>query len=275
MNLFKPEDTLRLILLIISPQLLISSLEALYNHSIYKKGQLLSWAYVKRNKKIFTLNPSVEKISDLLFSYPNSLFLIAAKLMLTVAMIFFVVNQKTFNAGIILTTSFTILISLRDTYSNNGSDQLTGIILIALSIVALRPNSEIVKYAAIFFIAFQSILSYATSGIYKLINAGWRNGENLRAILSTEVFGNRRIKKLMDKLPNSYILASFTIMFGEIFLSISFLLPPPLCLFVLATGVLFHLSVAIAMGLNTFLWTFVSTYPAIYFISLHYFNHLK
>jgi hypothetical protein len=271
-DLFKPADTLKLILLIISVQLIISSLEGLYNYKIYKPGQLLGWRNIKQSKKIFRANPFIERVFDLLFNYPNSLFLIFSRLVLTGLMIYLIIAKKSFNTEIILIAVLTILIGLRDTYSNNGADQLTGIILIAISFTALRPGSVVVQYAAIIFIAFQAILSYLTSGAYKLINEGWRNGNNLQAILSTEVFGNLYVKRIMDNLPNSYIIGSFLIMFGELFLGICFLFPPQLCLLVLFTGVLFHLSVAVVMGLNTFLWTFGSTYPAIYFISQHYFN---
>jgi hypothetical protein len=192
---------------------------------------------------------------------------------LSIFIIFDIINNRNYAIEIIALTIITLLVNLRDTYSNNGSDQLTSIILIALSIAALRRGSVIVEYVSILFIAFQALLSYFTSGIYKFINVGWRNGENLQAILCTEVFGNRQIAKMMDRVPNSYILASFAVMFGEIFLGLSFLMPPFFCLCILLTGILFHIIIAAVMGLNTFVWTFASTYPAIYFVSLHYFNY--
>ncbi len=272
-NFSNPENVLRLIFIILSPQLIISSMEVVYTRTMYKEGYLLSWSYIKKSKKIFRLNRLTEKMFDLIFHYPNSIFLIAVKLLLTIITIFFALRNESYGVEIIILTVLTILGNLRDTYSNNGSDQLTSIILISLSLAALRPDSLLVQYAAIFFIAFQAVLSYFTSGIYKFINQGWRNGDSLRAILSTEIFGDEHIKKVMDNMPNSYAIGSFLIIFGEIFLAMSFMMPPPICLFILSTGILFHVSVAAVMGLNTFLWTFASAYPAIYFISLHYFNY--
>jgi len=46
--------------------------------------------------------------------------------------------------------------------------------------------------------------------------------------------------------------------------------PKPTLLF-LVSGVLFHLSIAVAMGLNTFFWAFTSPFPAVYYMS-QFFN---
>jgi hypothetical protein len=42
-------------------------------------------------------------------------------------------------------------------------------------------------------------------------------------------------------------------------------LPATLLWIFLATGILFHLTIALIMGLNTFFWSYISTYPAILF----------
>jgi hypothetical protein len=43
--------------------------------------------------------------------------------------------------------------------------------------------------------------------------------------------------------------------------------PRPLAILLLLSGIAFHVTAAIAMGLNTFLWSFLATYPALVYCS--------
>ena len=165
-------------------------------------------------------------------------------------------------------------IHYRNAYTVNGSDQLNNITQLALCVALVFKQSVVVQFSSCCFIAFQAELSYLTSGVYKLINVGWRDGSFLRSVLSTRVFGNRWLKSAFDLVPNKtyYILFSFVIIFGEILLGLAFAVPPELSIIILAIGLLFHLSIAVIMGLNTFIWAFLGTYPSIYLIA-QYLNY--
>jgi hypothetical protein len=268
MNFLDPDKVLRLILLIINFQVVISSLEALVNIKIYRPGQLFSWVYIKRANKLLTLNPLFEKTFNTLFDYPNIIFFTAIKLSLSILLVIFLCTGKPIHLLVLTITIMSVLTGLRNTYGTDGSDQLTNIIMLTICIAMLPGLSGSGKTIAICFIAFQAELSYVTSGAYKFISPGWKNGDYLRDILSTASYGNKYAKKFFDSIPISYIIGSFCIIFGELLFGLCFLFPPDLCLVTLAIGILFHFSVALIMGLNTFLWAFVSTYPAIYFITL-------
>ncbi|HXB91892.1 MAG TPA: hypothetical protein VNU72_06370, partial [Puia sp.] len=205
---------------------------------------------------------------DGIYSYPNVLFLIVSLLGFALSTVVCLFLGKPVNILVIIMTVLTLLVGMRNAYSNNGSDQLANIILVCLAIAMLQPGSTLIRTLSVVFIVFQIELSYITSGVYKLIGPGWRNGSSLKGVLSTGQFGNAHLKRWMDSNPVTYILMSFGIIFGEILLGLSFLLPPELCLFMLSVGVLFHLSVAVIMGFNTFVWTFLAAYPAVYYASL-------
>ena len=51
----------------------------------------------------------------------------------------------------------------------------------------------------------------------------------------------------------------------ELFFPLCVVLPAPLFFAVLGAGAIFHVSIAISMGLHGFFWSFVATYPAFYF----------
>jgi len=267
-DLSNPFLVIRLCLLIVSGQLIISCTELLYNRRIYQPGGLLAWNFIKGSRRFFFKRPVLSRLFGLLFSYPNVLAIIVAELALAILMDWQIVNDRPIAASVWGLTTLKIISGWRNTYSSNGSDQLSNIILWSAGLYMLDRQSTPVAFMAVIFIAFQAELSYLTSGAYKLIHPGWRDGTSLKGILSTRVFGSRHIKLVMDKIGQGYILNSFLLIFGEILLGISFMFPPPLCLASLSIGIFFHLLTAIIMGLNTFVWSFGATYPAIYFVSV-------
>ena len=77
----------------------------------------------------------------------------------------------------ILGLSLLILHRFQGPY-NGGSDRMTLLILIALSLVHLFPDAMMAELAFAY-LAFQLVMSYFVSGWVKLRNADWRNGTAL------------------------------------------------------------------------------------------------
>lgn len=247
-----------------------SSLECLIHHKIYRKDQWLSWDLLKGARPFFTSNAWAADGFDLLFRYPNILWLFGLRLGLAAALLFSA-RDVNWHHIVVLVTAITcmgILLGWRNLYSNNGSDQLTNIILIPVCIFSVFISDPWIRTLSIYFIACQSELSYLTSGLFKLINKNWRNGSSLTGVFSTRVWGTPYLKRWLDKRPSLYRYCSYLVIGGELLLGCSFIFPPDICLFILFAGALFHLTVAIIMGLNTFLWAFTSTYFCIYYISI-------
>jgi hypothetical protein len=265
-------DAIRMILTLTGVQIILSCAESLYDSRIYRQTGILCWTFVQLNNRLFFRHAMVRRIFYFLFSYPNVLFLITARLLLTAYMLnllYHGVSPDEIRGLILLICVTGILFDWRNTYSNNGADQLSNIILIAVSLSTLEGDGKPIKIFSIIFIACQAELSYLTSGFLKLLEKDWRNGHYLKGIFDTGNFGNRRFNEVLSKHPVFYKVISNVVIYGELCLGFAFLFPPYICLPLLAFGLIFHLSTAIIMGLNTFFWVFSATYPAIWFISVH------
>lgn len=252
-------------------QIILSCLESIYDGYTYRPTQWLSWQHIRAAKKVFSGNTWVNRRLDYIFEYPTILLLFWLRLSASLYLIWLITHNSPYHqfTGLILViTILGVLIVLRNTFSNNGADQLANIILIAVSISTLEGEGSVIKTLSLIFIACQSQLSYLTSGFFKLLEKDWRNGTSLKGIFSTEVFGHPLLKKVMDRWPSSYKVASAGVIYGELALGCSMFFPPKITLVLLATGALFHFLTAIIMGLNAFFWVFVATYPAVYFLSL-------
>ncbi|WP_139235723.1 hypothetical protein [Mucilaginibacter polytrichastri] len=143
---------------------------------------------------------------------------------------------------------------------------MSGIVIAALALGKVASTKHSLDIA-LAFITAQALLAYGTSGFLKLTKAGWLNGTYVLEILKTSTFGNRKILDYFSKRIMLRFAASFIVVFGDILLSISVLFPPKICLCILLIGLCLHLGIAFVMGLNTFVWAFCATYPAIFYFS--------
>lgn len=126
----------------------------------------------------------------------------------------------------------------------------------------------VVPALALWFIAMQSSLSYATAAIAKIVSPVWRNGAALRQIFNTKTFGSRRIASVLRDVPQFAWAACWLVILVELLIACSILFPPPATAALLALGLAFHLANAILLSLNTFPWTWAATYPAMFFCSI-------
>jgi hypothetical protein len=60
-------------------------------------------------------------------------------------------------------------------------------------------------------------------------------------------------------------MAAWSVIIVECAFPLVVIAPFPLMVVLLSLGMLFHLLCAVIMGLNSFLWAFVATYPALVF----------
>jgi len=151
-------------------------------------------------------------------------------------------------------------------YGSEGADHVLLIVLAALLTYYLAP-SPLARRGVMWFIAAETMLAYITAGVVKARNHRWRQGTALTHILSTnlfkcplflEVFAERQ--KLNRALCRSVIVF-------ECAAPLLVLLGPAGCLVFIVMGVVFHLSIAAAQGLNLFVFAFFATYPALLFTS--------
>lgn len=243
----------------------IDAFEIIYQRREYCPGGIYDWGVLRTSYRWMLKGPHVGLLNAA-FQYPNYIFVVgvqgaAALLLLSHA----VPALSPYLVILILVTR--MLLHLRNQYGLDGSDQMQLILFAGLAVYYVTPD-PMGKHAALWFICLQSILSYLTAGIAKVISPVWRNGRAMLGILGTMSYGNSLASQLMVKFTFlSKALCWAVIVFECAFPLLAFV-SPTACVVFIACGVLFHLMIALNMGLNVFFWSFVASYPAIIRFSL-------
>lgn len=145
----------------------------------------------------------------------------------------------------------------------DGADQMTLLVLAATSVASAVPSPR-VELVATAFIGGQAVLAYATAGIAKAASTTWRSGTAMIFVLDTRSYGSQRLAGwLLDVRALPWISAWSVILF-ECAFPLVLLGHAPLTIGLLGVGALFHIGCAAVMGLNSFVFAFVATYPALW-----------
>jgi hypothetical protein len=169
---------------------------------------------------------------------------------------------------LIIAALTSLLLNLRMPVGQDGSDQMSLLILIPASLAFLF-HQELAKVAVLVFVAAQASLAYTTSGIAKLISPVWRSGKAIPQILSTLSYGHGLAARAFSFSPTLCLAVCWSIIMFETLFCLWPLTGTRGLVGILAVGAAFHLSCAALMGLNCFLWSFLATYPAIIFTSAY------
>ena len=125
-------------------------------------------------------------------------------------------------------------------------------------------ESTIVLEAALVFVATQALLEYASAGWTKLSDwRGWARGTYLRQVFLSSNYGHPRVAELVKAHPTLGGVLSIAMIAVEIAVPGALVLPAPMAEILLLAVLAFHIATAVIMGLNTFVWAFAATYPAI------------
>lgn len=194
---------------------------------------------------------------------------IAAFLFLGIAGAFMMLWQPPrsvpFFVGASLVFSASFVLNARDVYGGDGSQQMNTIIGASL-LLGFNPwTSPLVGELALFFITAQACLAYSTSGIAKLVSPVWRHGDALISIFATKSYGSEFGYKAASYSPPLTHFICRTTVGIEVLFPLALFGPKWLLVAALIWGLSFHILNAFIMGLNTFLWAFVATYPAFFF----------
>ncbi|MEM8960978.1 MAG: hypothetical protein AAGD38_05830 [Acidobacteriota bacterium] len=144
-------------------------------------------------------------------------------------------------------------------YGNSGADPMIGVVLTALIVGELVPDSELVQKMVVVTIAGHATIAYFTTGLTKALDARWRSGVYLHTTANSRIFG-RSGSLLTD--PRHAAVASWIVIIFELIFPIA-LLDPRAAVALCVAGLLFHLGNALILGLKNFLFAFAATYPAI------------
>ena len=161
-----------------------------------------------------------------------------------------------------------LLLIFRHSFGLDGADQMSIIILLTILLCNTFVRHPEIQRLGLYFIGAQLIVSYVAAGIAKLYSREWRSGIAITGILNTYTYGSNFTRSVIcQSKPASVALCWATILFESLF-PLAIFLPTEWILGVIALGVLFHLSIAVVMGLNDFLWAFGAAYPGFYLIGI-------
>jgi hypothetical protein len=243
----------------------VDAAEILATGSEYGPDGMYSWALMRTNHRWSTVG-SISKVLDTVFGV--SLFKLLMVGQITMAIL--VVTRLAFPYLGIATGILFVLraaIHLRHQLGLDGSDQMNAIVLGALTLGLTAPAGY-AKDAAIWFIAFEALLSYFAAGVAKAVSPVWRSGSAIQGIISTRAYGKASAASLLLRAPRISLTLCWSTIIFECTFPFAALASPDVCIMVLAAGVMFHVSIAATMGLNNFVWAFVATYPAVFQTSL-------
>lgn len=244
----------------------ISTSEWLSNHRQLKDDGLFSWAVFRTRGAI--IRPQVlERSLDALVSRRPFICILALRLvaLFCLPITLWFDHGSAATLAVICFTS--LLMHFRCPFGMDGSDQMLTQIFGALLIGQLS-GSALGHKSALWFIAAQACLSYFTSGMAKAVSPHWRDGKVVFAIFNTRTYGYEPAARWLHNSPGTTRVLGSGAVFMECIFPISILVGFPACLLFIAWGVGFHIMNAVVMGLNSFFWSFVATYPAVIYCAI-------
>jgi hypothetical protein len=171
-------------------------------------------------------------------------------------------NFEVARAGAITIAVATLLLKFRTTLGIHPSSAMMMVTFTAAAL-GLGAGTRRSMGFALGFIAAQACLAYFAAGAGKLSERPWRAGRKIVLIVSSVGWGNRREAEALQAHPRLALALSWMTMLGECSIPLALVLPLPLAIALLGCAAFFHLTTAVEMGLNNFVWAFGSTYPAI------------
>lgn len=257
------ETTYRLVALLAACGIAVTTTEFLVNWREYREDGMYSWS-IARERRVLIAHPRLSRTVELFLDVPGFWCVLALRLIAALTVVAAVAIFGTLPpAAVVLLLVTTLAVAFRHSYGMDGSDQMSSILVIALTLYCLSPTNRIVALAAIWFVALQSCLSYFASGVAKVVSQKWRSGTAVFEVLNTASYGRRDVARLLGDAPRIARLLNWSVVVFECAFPLALIAGGRVALVFFAGGLLLHVGIALCMGLNSFLWAFVATYPAV------------
>jgi hypothetical protein len=247
-------------------------------------GSLIAWTELFASARTFTdasirswplswfraTHPSSSRsarVLDRVLGYPGVLAIAAIGWMAALVLVMSNAPGRAAGAASAIVVLCHFIFRFRGLQGSEGADPLYTTLLIAVAWGELSGSPSIAAMCVIF-IAAQAALAYAGAGGVKLISPAWRDGSAMTGILRTRQYGHEGLAAMCTARPGLAHAAGLGTIVFECLMPLAMFAPPPVLLVFLAAGLVFHAGIAGIMGLGSFLWAFVATYPALIYVSL-------
>ncbi len=238
----------------------VTTLEYLWIRSEFGDGGVYAWSVLRLARP--RRHPTMERLRDALFGRAGMVALLGLRLLLAVTLVLFASVAWMATIAVMALAVVLLTFNVRVPWGMDGSDTVALHVTLGLAAYALARVFG-APSLGLYYIAAYAGLAYVTSGVTKLSDAMWRSGVALGWVLNLQVFGAPWAVEFLAPRPRLRQALSWSVMLAEVSAPLAVLLPAPGIALVLVAGLTFHATVAICMGLNTFVWAFLATYPAV------------
>jgi len=246
--------------------LIVSTLEYLAIGRSFSSVGVYSWKIIQLRFNA-PHGRYIKSAFDVLFNEKGVKVLLILRLLSLLLVLAVPIDGAWFSLVISLLVVNNLAFNWRRLLGDDGSDQMSSIILITLALCVGTRGSEFILNVGLWFIALQACLSYNAAGIAKLISPQWRSGEAIYRIFNTGTYGLKWVARFLENHRGMCVLLCWSVIIMETLFPLCLVLPEPWNWTFFIWGALFHLQCAVIMGLNSFLWAFIATYPAIIYVS--------
>lgn len=257
---------LRLAEIIAAIGVFISTAEYLATWRDLRRGQISDWRVLRSRPATYS-DRSFQPLLDRLLDLPGYVVVLAVRL-LAISTLFLPLDARAEVVALVVIVATTLLITYRNSFGQDGSDQMSSIVFVSILVARLGARDPRVGALAIWFIAVQSCASYCIAGLAKVAGRKWQNGEALFLIFNTQSYGMRSVAAFLLRHRALAKALTWSVVLIECAFPLALLAGPKVCLVFLAWGVAFHAANAIIMGLNSFFWAFLATYPCIFYCAM-------
>lgn len=247
---------------------LISTVEWLANHRQLRPGGLFSWRVI-RSREAFAGKKVRSHVLDGLLEYRRFCVLLALRALALGALPFFLVFASRPYSAVALSVvvATALLLNLRSPFGMDGSDQMSVQVFGAL-LLAYTAGSPLALRIALGYIAVQAAFSYLVSGAAKAVSPIWRRGNTVFRIFNTRTYGYEPAARMLLGRPRLTRVVDWSAFTVEMLFPLGLVAGLPVLVLFLVWGITFHAMNALVMGLNSFFWAFVATYPALVYVAL-------
>jgi hypothetical protein len=255
----------------------LDSLEVIAERAHLRPSGLFGLPALLTGRPRLLLNGPLAAPLRRLFAYPAVLALplmeiAAAGVLVTAAIVRAPALMVAAGIAAVAIVAARALLHIRNQFGLDGSNHMILTASTVIAAVLLLPDPQ-AQAIALYYLAAQLLLSYAAAGIAKAVSPAWLSGWAVPQIMSTMSFGTPRVGAILRRHWAIGLLLCWSVIAFECAAPLLILAGTPGAVAIIAGGLAFHVSVAAIMGLNTFLWSFASAYPALLYLA-HQVDHL-
>ncbi|MEA3012469.1 MAG: hypothetical protein QOD42_1014 [Sphingomonadales bacterium] len=264
-----PEIAVSLVLSIATIGICVSAAEELYRRDIFGDSGLLSWS-VLRYSGGTSAAAWISPLLDRMFAPKAFHAILVLKLFVAAALGLSMTLARfaPLAAGLLSAALLFVLLILktRTSYGLDGSDHMNIQIFVAAMLFFMSPSDSTARTACVLYIGLQSVLSYTVSGLAKFAGREWRTGTALAGIFSTQIYGRAFAGRFFRAHPRFSRAACWGIIAFQCLFVLTIVGDDRILFLFLAIGAAFHIANAFLMGLGSFVFSFMATYPAVIFL---------